>query len=412
MPLLLAGGLMPARGQEAIQMSIAGQDAAEARHRAASSLGYYNLKLGPTAWNFGAGLGIDYNSNVNLTETNPDADVIFRPQIDTRMIWPVSTQNSITLALGGGYSAYVNNPVLDRLYILPGSELSFDIYAGDFLINLHDRFSISENSYQDPSVAGTGYYSQLVNAVGVTPTWDLNKTIVKFGYDHVIYETLNSSSPQIASTQPSGYSEVFFASAGYTLKPQMLAGVELGGSLIHYDTTTSYQPYSDATQWNVGGFFDTPVSDYIHFTAHAGYTVYEPQAGTASGPTDSFNGMYAQIDIRHRLNKHMEYGLSGGRTINVAFYGGTVDQYFVSWNASWRIVQKLTLSTSFTYYQGTQLISGGETYNQYGPGINLSYPIMAKLTGGLSYQYYFRDSNLPGRNYTVNVVSLSLTYKF
>jgi hypothetical protein len=412
MPLLLAGGLTPALGQEAIQMSIAGADAAEARRKAATTLGYYNLKMGPTAWNFGAGLGIDYNSNVNLTETNPQADFIFRPQIDTRMIWPVSTQNSITLALGGGYSAYINNPGLDRLYITPGSELSFDVYAGDFLINLHDRFSISEASYQDPSVAATGYYSQFQNAVGVAPTWDLNKAIVKFGYDHVIYETLNSSSAQLSGAQPSGHSEVFFASGGYSLKPAMLAGVELGGSLIHYDTTTSYQPYSDAIQWNVGGFFDSPVTDYIHFTAHAGYTVYEPQAGAASAPGDSFNGMYAQIDIRHRLNQYVDYGLSGGRTINVAFYGGTVDQYFVVWQANWHIVRKLTLSTPFTYFHGTQLYTGGETYDQYGPGINLSYPLTAKLTGNLGYQYYLRYSNLPDRNYTVNVVSLNLYYRF
>ena len=58
-PLLLAGLLTPARGQEAIQMSIASAEAAEARHKTASTIGYYDLKLGPTAWNFGTGLEVD-----------------------------------------------------------------------------------------------------------------------------------------------------------------------------------------------------------------------------------------------------------------------------------------------------------------------------------------------------------------
>ena len=124
-------------------MSIASAEAAEARHKAASTIGYYDLKLGPTAWNFGAGLEVDYNSNVNNTESNPEGDFIFRPQINTRMLWLVSEQNSINLALGGGYSAYVKNPNLDQLFITPGTELSFDLYAGDFWINLHDRISIS-----------------------------------------------------------------------------------------------------------------------------------------------------------------------------------------------------------------------------------------------------------------------------
>ena len=169
-------------------MSIASEQAAEARRRAATTIGYYNLKLGPTAWNFGTGLEVDYNSNVNLTESNPEGDFIFRPQINTRMLWPVSEMNSINLALGGGYSAYVKNPRLDQAFITPGSELSFDLYAGDFWINLHDRFSITENNYQDPSVANSGNYSQFQNALGVATVWDLNKAIVRAGYDHVNYD--------------------------------------------------------------------------------------------------------------------------------------------------------------------------------------------------------------------------------
>ena len=84
------------------------------------------------------------------TEDHPEGDFIFRPQLYTRMRWPVSDQNSINLALGGGYSAYVINPSLDRLFVTPDSELSFDLYAGDFWINLHDRVSITENTYRIP----------------------------------------------------------------------------------------------------------------------------------------------------------------------------------------------------------------------------------------------------------------------
>jgi hypothetical protein len=409
--LLLPGTLTPARGQEAVRMSIASAEAAEARRRVATTIGYYNLQLGPTAWNFGTGLGVEYNSNVNLVEQNPEWDFIFRPQLNTRMLWPVSEQNSINLALGAGYSAYVRNPTLDRAFITPDSGLSFDLYAGDFWINLHDRFSITEDTYQDPSVAGSGNYSQLQNALGFTTAWDLNKAIVRVGYDHVNYDTLNGDNGQNFSGQPSGYSEVFSSSAGYYLKPAMLLGVELGGSLITYTTTTTNTPYSNANQWNVGGFYDTPVSEYIHLIAHAGYTVYSPESSGATTASD-FSGMYGQLDITHRVNQYVEYTLSGGRNISVAFAGGTIDRYFARWQAGWKIVRKVTLGTSFSYEHGTELDVGGETYNQYGPGISLSRAITAKLTSSLGYQYYWRDSNQPNRNYTVNVVSLNLNYTF
>src|ERR1035438_6109508 len=103
--VLLAGLAMVASAQEAVQMSMASAEAAAAQRKAASTIDYYNLKLGPTAWNFQAGLETDYNSNVNNTENNPEGDFIFRPQINTRMLWPLSDRNSINLALGAGYSA-------------------------------------------------------------------------------------------------------------------------------------------------------------------------------------------------------------------------------------------------------------------------------------------------------------------
>ena len=393
-------------------MSIASAEAAEARRKAASTIGYYDLKLGPTAWNFGAGLEVDYNSNVNNTESNPAGDFIFRPQITTRMLWPVSEQNSISLALGGGYSAFIKNPNLDQLFITPGTELSFDLYVGDFWINLHDRVSISENSYQDPTVAGTGNYSLLQNALGVATTWDLNKAKVNFGYDHVNYDSLSGGSAQNSGSQPSGYSEVFSASPSYTLKPGMVLGTELGGSFINYNTTTTIQPYSDAIQWNVGGFYDTPLSEYIHFTAHAGYTVYSPDSSGAGTSGGDFSGMYGQIEIRHRVNQYVDYSLSGGRDTMIAFYGGTIDRYFAHWQANWQILRKVTLGTSFSYERGSQVFAGSETYDQYGPGLSLSRPITAKLSSSLGYQLYWRDSNLSGRNYTVNVVSLNLNYAF
>ena len=393
-------------------MSIASAQAAEARRGAAKTIGYYNLKLGPTAWNFGAGLGVSYNSNVNNTESNAQGDFIFSPQLNTRMLWPVSDINSINLALGAGYSAYVKNPQLDRAFITPGSELSFDLYAGDFWINLHDRFSITENSYQDPTVAGSGNYSQFQNALGVATTWDLNKAVVRAGYDHVSYDALTGGNGQNSGGQPSEYSEVFSSSAGYALKPGMLLGVELGGSLINYSTTTTNTPSSSANQWNVGSFYDAPVSEYIHFTGHAGYTVYSPQSSGAAATSGDFSGMYAQLDITHRLNQYVAYSLSGGRSISVAFAGGTIDRYFAHWAANWAILRKMTLGTSFSYEHGSPLSGGGETYDQYGPGISLSRAITTKLSSSLGYQLYWRDSNLPGRNYTVNVVSLNLNYTF
>jgi hypothetical protein len=396
---------LAAQGQEAVRMSMAGADAAAAQRQAASTIDYYNLKLGPTGWNFQGGLETDYNSNVNNTENNPEGDLIFRPQISTRMLWPVTDQNTINLALGAGYSAYLKNQRLDQVFLTPGTGLSFDVYAGDFWINLHDRFSISENSYQDPTVVGTGDYSQLQNALGTTVVWDLNKVVLKFGYDHVNYVSLPSG-----SGQPDGVSEVGSLSAGYAIRPQTLAGLELGGDLISY--TGANITYGNARQWNVGAFYDTPVSDYIHFTGHAGYTVYSPESSGAITNASTFNGMYAQLDLTHRLNEYVSYTLSGGRMINLAFYGGTVDEYYARLSANWNILHQVTLSTALTYEYGTQLTGITQTWDRYGFGMSLGRSITSKLSASIGYQFYLRQSDLAGQGYLLNVVSLYLGYRF
>ncbi len=368
-----------------------------------------NLRLGPTAWQFQAALGIEANDNIQLEEVSPQADVIFHPQLGGRMLWRVSELNSLTFALGVGYSAYVAHPAYGRFFIAPGSELSFDLYAGDFWVNFHDRCSISENSYQDPTVVGTADYSQLINAVGESTTWDLNHLLVSLGYDHVNYVWLQGD--QTAGAQPSGHSEVLAGSVGYVLRPGLSAGLELGGSLVHYSSTSNGQPYSDATQWNVGGFVDGQISQYLHARASAGYTVYTPWTSDSLGDFLAFSGVYAQLELGHNLNRYVSYTLGGGRTLNFAFYGGTIDLYFARWQADWKLLRRITLATSFAFEHGTQLITGAETFNRFGPAISLGRALAEKLTASLGYQFYLRCSDLPGRDYTVNIVSLNLTYK-
>ena len=387
-------------------MSLASAQAAEARRQASSTLGYYNVKMGPTGWRFGAGLGLQFDDNVNLSGTNSDSDFIVSPQINAQMLWPVTDKNRIDLSVGLGYSAYAQHSDLDRFYITPGSELSFDLYIGDFWVNLHERLSITQNAYEDPTVTGTGKYSQLQNTVGTLGTWDLNKVVLKIGYDHVNYVVLEGK-----GGQPDGQSEVFSSSAGYAFSPGTVLGLELGGSLLQHEATTN-NAFSNAKQWNVGCFCDMPVTEYIHLQGSVGYTVYSPEAsGGGSNPGD-FTGIYAQIELRHKLNQYLNYTLSGGRSINYAFFGGTVDLYSARFAADWKIMRKVSIHSSFDYEHGSQIASGAETFDRYGLGLGLSRTMTERLTASLSYQFYWRGSDQPGRDYTANIVSLNLGYRF
>jgi hypothetical protein len=404
---LLAGVslIFGARAQETIRMSLTGAEAAEMRRKANSTIGYYNLKLGLAAVRVSSSLAIEGNDNVNNTATNAEADVSFRPSVNLQLLWPVTDQNSLSLNIGAGYSVYVQHSRLNQVFLTPGSELSFDIYAGSFWINLHDRVSITDNSYQDPTVAGTGDYEQFQNALGLSALWDLNKIVLKAGYDHVNYIALGGTT----QNRPSGQSEVFSVAGGYVLQPGNTIGVEVGDSIVHYDKNQTSSLYPDANQWNAGLYYESRLSQYFKFKGSAGYTVYSPNS---SGQTNDYSGYYGQLAITHRLNQFVDYGLTGGRSISFGFFGGTVDLYSARWQANWHVLRDIALSTSFSYENGTQFVSGSEKFERYGPGFAISRTFTTKLSGSLNYQFYQRYSDLPNRSYPLNIATLTVLYQF
>jgi len=409
--LFVALAKTPATAQESVRLSLAGEQTAEARRKAASSTDFYNLRLGPTAWRFEPGLGLEASDNIRLENAAPQADVIFRPEIKAHMTCPVSTANSINLSLGAGYSAYAQHSEFNRWFVTPGTELSFDLYAGDFWINFHDRLSVLENSYQDPTVVGVADYAQLQNVAGVRPTWALNKLTVQVGYDHVNYVELSGNDGG-GGGGTDGQSEVFSSALGYAFEGGATTGLELGGSLIHFDASGPNQSFTDAAEWSVGWFSEAQLSQYISVRGRIGYTQFLPEPILPGEPATDFTGLYLQIAAAHRLNQYLDYTLSGGRNLNFTFYGGTVDLSAANLALNWRILHKINLTTSFEFEHGSQFGSGAETFNRYGPGVSLSRLITQKLLASLGYRFYNRDSNLPDRDYVVNIASVDVRYQF
>jgi hypothetical protein len=321
------------------------------------------------------------------------------------MFWPITERNSLNLAVGAGYSFYTQNPGLSRWYVTPGSEISFDLYAGEFWINLHDRFSIQQNAYQDPTVSGVGDYSRLENTAGVTTTWDLNKVILTMNLDHVNYVSLGDS-----STQPDGQYELVSLQAGYAVMPKTLVGTQIGAGYITYTGENAY--YDNAFQWSAGLFLSSPISDYLSGRVSAGYTMYYPESGSGFVEDEQFSGIYADLMLTHRVNQYVTFTINGGRTVQLGFYSGTVEMYYARWNAEWKLIEGLGFSTTFTCENGTQGGSTPEKFDRFGGSIGLRKTLAKQLTSDLTYTVYWRDSDVSSGDYTINIVSLNLGYTF
>ena len=133
-------------------------------------------------------LGVD-NDTIECELTSPPLSSVAVP-------WRTLGQEAADLvyrALAGmpiTGKPYVTHSEHDTPFVAPGTELSFDVYSGNLWINFHDRFSIQDNSFVDPTYAGTGDYQLLQNVLGASFVWDLDRIMLKWGFDYNDHQAL------------------------------------------------------------------------------------------------------------------------------------------------------------------------------------------------------------------------------
>jgi hypothetical protein len=395
--------------QEALRVSLAGDAAAAQRKQAASTVGYYNLLWGPVAFRFSAGESTEYNDRVRYSDSGQNSggspsDVIFRPDVRANLNWPVTEWNSFNLSLDAGYSFYAQNRDLNQFYLNPGSGISFDVYVQDWVFTLHDLAKISQSITENPTQSGNNS-SLLENDVGLSGLWDLDKTVVNFGLNHVNYLDLTTTG---ITNQLDSSSDNLNVNAGMRIIPEVLVGVSGGVSLLDGSKFTSA---SGSMQWDTGLFVSAQVSEHLSARLDAGRSVFLPNHPTTNSPSE-ISALYFQLSVTHQVNARVRYSLSAGHSIDFA-YGQPQDRYYVRLDSNWDIIRKFTINLPLSWEQGEQVgTAQSVSYDQYSTGLTVSRGLTRKLSSSVYYRWVMETSNLASLNYTANIVGLSLTWQF
>jgi hypothetical protein len=391
--------------QDALQVSQAGQQAAEARAKADETVGYYNLRWGDLLFRAESGLTIEGNDNVNLVNSDPTADVIFQPSINTQLTYPISQKNSLNLNVNFGYSAYVKEQNLDQFFVTPGTALSFDIYVKDFVINVHNFFSLTEQSYNNASAANIANYSYLQNTSGLRLLWDLDKLHVTMSYDYLILYSLNSINQQQNSSQ-----HLFSLEAGADVNNFSQLGFQATAAIVDYQQAI----LNGGVQYSAGLYYRMRLSQNFSLRADAGYVIYNLNniATASTNFQQQVNSFYGSLNLEHRVNQYLSYNLQIGRGLNAGLFSDTVNQYYARLETDLNVLRRCQIKLGFTYENGTETGGLGENFERYGISARISRPITQKLSASLNYYFWDRFSNLPDRSYTQNQVLLNLTYNF
>lgn len=425
------------RAQDAIRPSLAGEAAAEARRQAIDKIPY-NLQLGPIKFRFSATMGFEYNDNVNLAEdgsiialtptgpitltTESQSDWILRPQVNLNALWPITQLNTLKFDIGMGYAFYMDNSDYNTngLLIAPGSQLAFDIFVGDFRINIHDRFSLEQDPISEVSLSNVADYGRFQNLVGVSVLWDLNQAVVTLGYDHYTFIATNDDFEYLDRN-----ADIFSGSIGFTPSSVMTVGVEGSFVTTYYDQNV----LNDSNAYNIGAFLETQVTNNLKLRVAGGYQWIDfDNVGLVNDP-NNLEDFYANALLSHRVNSQLTHNIAVGHETQLGVNSNYVQLNYVRHTANWNIFYKTLLSTELFYEDADD--SGGfgpmfaplpgvpifnpfvaEHIHRYGGAITLGYQLTPHVTLGLRYQYTQKDSDQPLRDYRQNRIAFDGTYSF
>jgi hypothetical protein len=405
--------------QEALRNAVAVDAAAASRPINLESLPY-TFKSGDFRLLVTPSLGAEWNDNINTANTNTLQDYILRPMLQLNANYPITQVNLLRLDVGFGYADYLQHHEYSSWQVNSGSQLSFDTYIKDILINLHERFDYTQDTGSQAVVAGTGTFGTSRNVAGVSVTWNPKDINTFLGYDH---QNVMSTSGQFQSQDSTA--ELIDGRVGWRFIPTATVGVEGTCSLISYDQAI----LNNNTAYTAGLYGEWHPGTYFRVTSRAGYVIYDFQNTSEAGET--INGMttnvpiqtadtkswYGNVTLSHDVTRFLSYSLSAGHEIQMGVESDAIAVSYLRLASTWKIIKNLDLHGSFSYEHGQQGIgnvSGNltEIYDWYNGGLDLSHQITSRLRMSLNSRVAFRASSADALEYTQVMVGLQMVYAF
>ncbi len=349
-------------------------------------------------------LAMTATDNVNDTvSSEAERDLVLRPQLNLAMVWPVTEKNELNVSVGVGYEKSVFTTAYDGLYIAPNSDLFYDLFINDFVINFHSSFSYSQDVTSDPTVNRSSGQTRFQNTSGVGVTWDLNKLVLMTTYDHDFYVPTDSQSSDQGRS-----ADLATLSAALRLRSTLFAGLQLGGGMTHYDDPT--QP--DNQHISLGPFVRAELNEYVSLRAAAGYVVYTLDTTADTDTSSHLDAFYFDVSLDQQLWKGFAHSLSVGRQIQSSIYSTTSEEYYARYGINWQLFLKTGLHTYFSYQHIAEKGGSDEIISYYNYTLSFDRQITRRISGSLSYQLYLKNSDVNSDDYTENRLVLTVIHAF
>lgn len=368
----------------------------------------YNLKWGRMTGRLHGSVQTEFNDNINLAARNAESDFLIGPNIGVGFLWPISQLNVLQFDLGLGYRWYVNNSRLNSLNIAPDSRLNYQFAIRDVHLTLHDAFQIQVDPLLRGEISGrsgsTFNFRRFNNDAGLSADWQAFKDV---GFVASLGYTMDRAlSDEFRELDRNDYT--FGLGTYYLVSPRWTTGLNFSYTVTEYVERIQ----NNGVSYTLGPRVSFRPSKFLTIDASAGYTTSSySQTGTIGDRSD-FQGASAQLGVQHRMNSRTSQSFRLSKSLNPGLGSNYTDTLSMQYGLTLRATKAISLNPSLTYETLASSGVGGEQADRYMFYVGTGFQFTRRWNMGVAYSFGWKDSQLPGRDYTQNRVTLDFTRQF
>jgi hypothetical protein len=208
----------------------------------------------------------------------------------------------------------------------------------------------------------------------------------------------------------------FLAGADYIFSPQLSVGLNTSFQILDYHE----QIQNDGTSFTIGPTATWRLTKVITFDGTVGYSMYTYDSNGTIGDQSDFSGITFRAGIHHELNKRISHSFTASRSILPGLSQSTVpglgsnftDWFNFEYGVRTQLTSTLFLNTSLVYENLETSGVQREKADRYILNLGTGFKISRTWNFGVAYMFAYKDSDLPGHDYTQNRVTLDFARRF
>ncbi|MFW5873996.1 MAG: hypothetical protein ACOCVJ_01180 [Verrucomicrobiota bacterium] len=381
----------------------------------------YNLRLGPAMIDIIGTFGIEYDDNINTSETDPISDWILQPGVSFGLKWQMTEFNELDVNLGLEYWHYLSEDELNdssnQIALTPNTEVSFRVLVGDVIFRVYDRLQYSFDSADAVEVDANGKptdrdptaFTRWNNVIGLQSEWFIGENVFS---GQLSREDVYSPEDEFEYVNRTEYKIAL--NAERALAANFLVGLGTSYAVFDYDEEVN----NDGDVWSVGPYFDWKITEYVGLYAGVAYNdrSFDDDGltdDTPFGDSSDDEDITWTVRLSHVLNEVFNHQVEWYRSTDVSNTANFNRLDGLRYTFAYNINPRVRLDGAAAYEENES--SGGllnDDFDRWLAGISTEIVLGPRLTADISYRYIDKDSTAELQSYEQNQFRVFFEYDF